>query len=118
MLKLKEGVDPVELRNYGFKLGREFFGKEEWCGDGIGFGYMSLWYHKFATYEGTDQILYSGDDEDDRVPQVHIMVKTDADNVIYIDCAPDCTYHIGGEELNVATDTLYDLIQAGLVEKV
>ena len=119
MLKLKLEVDPVELRKYGFKLGREFFGKEEWCGNGIGYEYMSLWYHKFATYEGTDQIIYSGDeDEYNRVPQVHIMIKTGDDNSIYIDCAPDCTYHIGGDELDIVTDTLYDLMQAGLIEKV
>ena len=39
-LVLRQGVNPEVLRDFGFKPGREFFGEERWCGDGIGYGYQ------------------------------------------------------------------------------
>lgn len=45
-LKLKDDVRPESLRDFGFRLGREYFGNERWCGDGCGFEYQADWYHR------------------------------------------------------------------------
>lgn len=122
-LVLKQGVNPEVLRDFGFMLGREFFGKERWCEDGIGYEYQADWYHKFlridedtGLYGETGDIAYTDDEFD--IPMVHMSFRIGGGlNDLYIDCAPSCTYHIGGDDLDVVTDTIYDLIQAGIVER-
>lgn len=121
-LKLKDDVRPESLRDFGFRLGREYFGNEKWCGDGCGFEYQADWYHKFLTVDwdtgefgdGFGNIAYA----DDNIPMVHMMFRIGNHNDLYIDCAPSCTYHIGGDELNIVADTIYELVNAGLVDKV
>lgn len=121
-LKLKDDVRPESLRDFGFRLGREYFGNEEWCGDGRGFEYQADWYHKFLTVnwdtgefgDGFGNIAYA----DDNIPMVHMMFRIGNHNDLYIDCAPSCTYHIGGDELDIVADTIYELVNAGLVDKV
>ena len=120
-LKLKDEVNPEILRNFGFRLGREYFGNEKWCGDGCGYEYQANWYHKFLTVDwdtgevgdGFDNIAYADDD----IPMVQIMFRIGSNNDLYIDCAPNCTYHISGDELDIVADTIYDLNEAGLLEK-
>lgn len=115
-LYLAEGTDPKKLEQFGFKLGRDYFGKARWCGDGSGHRYMSNWYHKFLldpdNIDGADNIYYTEDD----IPMVHIMVRIGDGNDLYVDCAPSCTYHISTPELDIVLDTVYELIQAGLLE--
>lgn len=121
-LKLKNDVNPEILREYGFVIGREHFGKEKWCGNGIGYEYQANWYHKFLTVDydtgevGDEfgDIAYSDDSE---IPMVHMSFRVGSGDDLYIDCAPSCTYHIGGDELDIITDTIYELIEAGLIEK-
>lgn len=123
-LRLKAGINPDILRNYGFHLGKEDFGKERWCGDGAGYQYQADWYHKFLTYneetgeygENFDKIAYTDDEYD--IPMVHISCRTNFQNDLYIDCAPSCTYHIGGSELNILADTIFQLTQDQLLERV
>jgi hypothetical protein len=122
-LVLKPGVSPEVLRDFGFKPGREFFWKERWCGDGIGYEYQADWYHKFLRIDEETglpsedgEISYTDDEFD--IPMVQMSFRiSDGLNDLYIDCAPSCTYHIGGDDLDVVTDTIYDLIQAGIVER-
>lgn len=121
-LKLKNEVHPERLREYGFRLGREYFGKEKWCGDGGGYEYQANWYHKFLTIDwdtgemgdGFNDIAYV---DDYKIPMVHMTFRIGDGNDLYIDCAPSCTYHIGGDELDIVADTLYELINAGLIDK-
>jgi hypothetical protein len=124
-LKLRDGINPDILRKYGFHLGKEDFGKERWCGDGIGYEYQADWYHKFLTCnedtgeygEGLGKIAYTDDDFD--VPMVQISFRTDRQNELYIDCAPSsCTYHIEGNELEIIVDTIFQLTQDQLLEKI
>lgn len=122
MLVLKQGVNPEVLREFGFKPGREFFGKERWCEDGIGYEYQADWYHKFLRIDPEEgvpsedgEIAYT--DEEYDIPMVQMSFRIGVLNDLYIDCSPSGTYHIGGDELDVVADTIYSLIQAGLVEK-
>lgn len=123
-LRLKEGINPDILRKYGFHLGKEDFGKERWCGDGGGYQYQAEWYHKFLTFdedtgeygENIGGIAYTDDEFD--IPMVQISFRTDNKNDLYIDCAPSCTYHIGGDELDIITDTIFQLTQDQLLEKI
>ena len=117
-LKLKDGIDANELRKYGFKRGREFFGKERWCGEsGIGYGYVADWMIKFLMDVENPELIAYTDTEFD-IPMVEIAFRTDEKgwNDLYIDCAPSCTYHISGSDLDIVTDTIFELTQAGLVE--
>lgn len=124
-LRLKSGVNPEVLKNYGFEIGKEFFGKERWCGDGCGYQYQAEWYHKFLRIdwetgeygENTDCPIAYTDEEFD-IPMVHITFRIGSGDDLYIDCAPSCTYHIGGDELDIVTDTIFQLIQDGMIEKV
>lgn len=125
-LRLKESINPEILRGYGFHLGHEDFGKERWCGDGIGYQYQADWYHKFLTYdeetgeygEGLNEIAYTDNEFD--IPMVHMAFRTGErfNNDLYIDCAPSCMYHIGGNELDIVAKTIFALTQAGLLEVV
>ena len=120
-LRLKKNVSPEVLRNYGFHLGKEDFGKERWCGDGCGYQYQADWYHKFLRIDwdtgemGTNgDIAYTDDNYD--IPMVQLTFRIGSGDDLYIDCAPSCTYHIGGSELDIVTDTIYQLITDGIVE--
>lgn len=121
-LKLKSGIDPDVLREYGFKLGKEFFGKERWCGDGTGYAYQAEWYLKFLTIdwetglcgEGFDEIAYI---DGYNVPMVQISFRIGGGDDLYIDCAPSCTYHIGGDELDIVADTIFRLTRDGIIEE-
>ncbi len=122
-LKLKGGVNPEILRNYGFHLGKEDFGKERWCGNGIGYQYQADWYHKFLLVDeevgynaSIGEIAYT--DENFDIPMVKISFRIGDGNDLYIDCAPCCTYHIGGDELDIVAETIFALTQVGLLEEV
>lgn len=122
-IRLKDGVSPDILRKYGFKQGKEFFGKERWCGDGSGYQYQGEWYHKFLLFnEETGEyasdvggIAYTEEEFD--IPMVQMSFRTTMNNDLYIDCAPSCTYHISGDELDIVADTIFELVRDGVVEK-
>lgn len=117
-LKLKEGINLQELVNYGFKTGKEWSEQGERCLKGEGYKYQHEWYHKFLMDdENPDKIMYADEDYDQ--PIVHISIRTgdNFNNDVYIDCTPSGTYHIGGSELDIVTETLFDLINAGLLKK-
>lgn len=127
-LRLKAGVDPEILRNFGFVQGKEMFGKERWCGDGQGYAYQAEWYHKFLRFDEDTGEMGDFDNPDCKIaytdpefdiPMVHISFRIGEryNNDLYIDCAPKGTYHIGGSDLDIVTNTLFKLIQAGLLEE-
>lgn len=124
MIRLKDGVSPEILRDYGFHPGREDFGKERWCGNGIGYACQAAWYHKFLTYnedtgeygEGYSEIAYTDDKFD--IPMVQMSFRIGNSNDLYVDCAPSGTYYIGGIDLAIVTETVFAMTQAGLLEVV
>ena len=123
-IRLKDGVNPEELRKFGFKKGSEFFGKERWCGDGVGYGYQEEWYHKFLTEDeetgeysdSIGKIAYTDEEYDIPMVQISFRIGDNNRNDLYIDCAPSCTYHIGGSDLDIVAETVFNLTQAGLIE--
>lgn len=121
MLKLKDNISFEKLREYGFKTGKEWADAGERCLAGIGYEYLHNRWFKFRmdideeTGELTDKIMYT--EEQFSIPMVEVSVIPET-RYIYLDLAPSCTYHISGDELDVATDTLYQLISDGLVEMV
>ena len=62
--------------------------------------------------------IYYADKEYD-LPMVQIAVKVDRNfnNDIYVMCIPNGTYHISGNDLDVVTDTIFDLISNGLIKR-
>ena len=115
-LRVKAGIDLEELKKYGFKTGKEWADAGERCLEGIGYEYQHEWCHKFLmdAYEPS-KIAYIAEDYD--IPCVQISVRTEHRD-LYVEVAVEGTYHVGGSELDIVTDTIYELTQAGILEVV
>lgn len=112
MLKLREDVDFEELRKYGFKPGQEW-AKTERCTGKYHATYD--WWLKYAMdEEEPDKVAYTSDEYD--IPCVELGIKPNG--VVYIDYSVESTYHIGGSDVEVVNDTLFDMITAGILIKV
>lgn len=114
MLKLKNGIDSKILEKYGFELGQKFIDKGERC---ICNEYEYKDYWKFSMDEDEPGKVLYADEEFDQ-PMVSIHVQSNINNRLWIECVPSCTYHIGGWDLNLITDTLYQMITDGILEIV
>lgn len=115
-LRVKEGIDLEVLREYGFKTGKEWSDAGERCLAGIGYAYQHEWYHKFLMdADEPSKIAYIAEDYD--IPCVQISVRTEHRD-LYVEVAVEGTYHVGGSELDIVTDTIYELTQAGILEVV
>lgn len=115
-LRVKAGIDLEELKKYGFKTGKEWADAGERCLEGIGYEYKHEWYHKFLMdADEPSKIAYIAEDYD--IPCVQISVRTEHRD-LYVDVAVEGTYHVGGSELDIVTDTIYELTQAGILEVV
>lgn len=115
-LRVKAGIDLEELKKYGFKTGKEWADAGERCLEGIGYKYKHEWYHKFLMdADEPSKIAYIAEDYD--IPCVQISVRTEHRD-LYVDVAVEGTYHVGGSELDIVTDTIYELTQAGILEVV
>lgn len=115
-LRVKAGIDLEELKKYGFKTGKEWADAGERCLEGIGCKYQHEWYHKFLMdADEPSKIAYIAEDYD--IPCVQISVRTEHRD-LYVDVAVEGTYHVGGSELDIVTDTIYELTQAGILEVV
>lgn len=106
-VKLRDGLSPEILRKYGFKTGKEWFEAGERCFSEN--DYQSGWYHKFLLDEDTGRILYTDEEYDIPVVQISCRAEEKYGFDFYVDAAPSCTYHVGGEELDVVLDTIYQL---------
>ena len=112
-LRVKAGIDLEELKKYGFKTGKEWADAGERCLEGIGYKYQHEWYHKFLMdADESSKIAYIAEDYD--IPCVQISVRTEHRD-LYVDVAVEGTYHVGGSELDIVTDTIYELTQAGIL---
>lgn len=115
-LRVKAGIDLEELKKYGFKTGKEWADAGERCLEGIGYKYQHEWYHKFLMdADEPSKIAYIAEDYD--IPCVQISVRTEHRD-LYVEVAVEGTYHVGGSELDIVTDTIYELTQAGILEVV
>lgn len=115
-LRVKAGIDLEELKKYGFKTGKEWADAGERCLESIGYKYQHEWYHKFLMdADEPSKIAYIAEDYD--IPCVQISVRTEHRD-LYVDVAVEGTYHVGGSELDIVTDTIYELTQAGILEVV
>lgn len=118
-LRLKKGVNPQELRKYGFKTGKEWADQGERCLEGTGYEYQHDWYHKFLMDEDNPgKILYADEEYDQPVVHIAIRIGENFDSDLYIDCTPSGSHHIGGSELDIVVEIIYDLVNDGLMEKV
>lgn len=118
MIKLRDNIDPEILRNFGFQKGKEFFGKEKWCGNGIGYEYQSEWFMKFLRMdEETGELGENGDiyySEGD-IPMIQMVFRTDFKNRdLFIDATPAGTYHIS--DFDMVMETIVKLTEAGIIE--
>lgn len=117
-LKLKKGINPQKLMNYGFKTGKEWAEQGEKCLEGQGYKYQYEWYHKFSMdEENPDRIMYADEEYDQPIVHIAIRIGENFNNDLYIDCTPSGTYHIGGSELDIIAETIFDLVNDGLLEK-
>ena len=90
MLIIKDSVDLKELEKFGFSLNKN-----------------GLYYEKDFLAE------YFEEEENHQV-----LIYINKRNIVLDIMNNDYTYHSWDDELGRIEDTLYDLIQAGLVEKV
>lgn len=73
-LRLKDSVNPDELRKFGFKTGKEWAEQGELYLQGEGYKYQWNWYHKFLMDEEDPNKIYYADKEYD-LPMVQIAVS-------------------------------------------
>lgn len=109
-IRLKDGVDPEILRNYGFLTGKEWADKGERCLDGC--DYMYGWWHKFAVdTEDPERVAYTSEDYD--IPVGHIFIRDDVVNTSF---SVEGTYHVDGDELTPLLETLVTMAADGIIE--
>ena len=67
--------------------------------------------------EHPEKIAYT--DEEYNLPMVQIFIRTGAHfkNDMYVDCSPCDTYHIGGYELDILLETIFDMVNDGILVK-
>lgn len=114
MLRLKDGVDPKVLEKYGFELGQKFVDRGETCICNE-MDYQDYW--KFAMDEDEPRKVMYADEEFDQA-MVSIHIQSTLGNRLWIECVPSSSYHIEGWDLNLITDTLFELIKDGIVVPV
>lgn len=114
-LKIRAGVDLERLREFGFALGSEFAIQSDFFTEYFdGRGYQLLWWHKFEMDPDNPTMPKLDDDE---LPLIHAWIDTrDGKNLLWFDVVP-YGYHAGMDELNLITDTVFALTQAGLIEE-
>ena len=118
VIKLKKGINLLELRNYGFKTGKEWADQGEMFLEGREYKYQHNWYHKFLMDEkNPNEILYADEESEQPVVQISIRVGENFNNDLYIDCTPPGDNHICGSDLDIVTETIFDLVKDGLLEK-
>ena len=108
-LELKDSVDFEQLREYGFKPGREYKDYERLiCND---WEYDNYFYFKTAC-GNPDEVLVSEDTE-------HPLVSMEVDKrhrTIYIDAEPDCTYHISSLDIAEVLNIIALMVKDDLIE--
>lgn len=116
-LAIKKEADIERLREFGFVPGEELAKRPDFAGYFCGREYQLPWWHKFGVDPDSD--TGAPDLDEDGNPTVHAWVDTrDGENLLWFDVVPCCTYHAGMSDLDLVTDTVFALTQAGIVEMV
>lgn len=107
-LYLKESIDPQKLEDYGFERADKVKAR------GVRVDFPDDSYIKFAEDEEKPGIPCYADDE---IPlcQLSFLLRPNGRMCMYNDCAPSCTYHVGGADIEVLEKTLFDLVTDGLI---
>lgn len=115
-LKIKDGVDLNELRKFGFALGHELIEMGETFEEVLdGCEYMKDWWIKFKMDPDSPEEIEMTEDGN---PVCEAWVDTRyGHNHLWFDASPNCTYHVSMNELDIVTDTVFELAMAGLIEK-
>ena len=115
MIKLKDGIDPSVLRPFGFQTKEEV--NSECEANGTCFDVSEDGYYKFLRYDEDDpnagQIIYDGYSYN-----ANVCMHFRPNRKLWVEVTPIGTYHLEGRELDVVTDTIFDLVTAGIVEIV
>lgn len=108
-LKLKDSVSLEQLREYGFKPGKEWLGHERLiCNN---WQYDSYYYFK-TEYENPNSVLKSEETE-------HPLVSMEVDKehrTIYIEAEPDCTYNVTSIDIAEVLNIIALMVKDGLIE--
>ncbi len=111
-LRIKDNIPIGRLREFGFAPGKELAQNRMFQSEFKGAAYCLPWWHKFA-YDGGEICR-----NENEIPMVHAWIDTrDGKNLLWFDAVPCCTYHIEMEELDMVTETVFELTKAGLLEK-
>ena len=111
-LRIKDNIPIGRLREFGFAPGKELAQNRMFQSEFKGAAYSLPWWHKFACDGG--EIFRN----ENGIPMAHAWIDTrDGKNLLWFDVAPCCTYHIEMEELDMVTETVFELTKAGLLEK-
>ena len=114
MYKLAPGIQPEDLRKYGFRPARELPEFDRWCDN-------DYWYDNYWMIAMDPDHIgkpnYIEDDEDILVWDIHIMPIDSKYNSwhIWFDMAPSCTYHIDNHDCEPAFFTLFEMIRDGVI---
>lgn len=115
-LRIKDGVDLNELRKFGFRTGAELSEDEDFEEFLSGCSYMNDWWIKYQMNPDFPDKVKVTEDEN---PVCEAWVDTrEGKNYLWFDVTPDCTYHASMDELELITETVFDLAMAGLIEKI
>lgn len=113
MLRIVNNVSEEQLREYGFKTGREYKNYEDVICNR--YEYDDLWLLP------TDEDVEVVTTEEDSIPlwcfHIH-SVPTDKDNEktgVYIDCVPDCTYHISNSSMEELFRAIVRMAKDGIL---
>lgn len=105
MLKVKDNIPFEKLRDYDFKP------MEEWGEDGINVYPRKGSYLIFMMDPDEGGVMYAEDD----LPMCYIEIDPETRR-LWCEAMPCCTYHIGGDELDIITDTIYKMTLDGILE--
>lgn len=96
------------LRKYGFKKGSEYTDYEEFiCND---YEYEDFWLFSMNP-DDSDKVQFTDEDCTMPVWSIHIMDT----GKLWIDCIPNCTYHISSPDMEQMLYTLYKLIKNDII---
>ena len=118
--RIKDGVNLEDLRKYGFELGSVLKQQAPYDEILMGCDYKDDWWlaMEIPVDEDTGEFRPNYDDGDYR-PTVEAWVDTrNGKNLLWFDATPECTYHIGMDELHFMVNIIYEMMLDGIIEKI
>lgn len=111
MYYLKKDIDVEKLRDYGFKLGKEWSNYREFiCNEPE---YDDFWLVSTIKEDYGDEIYFA----EEGIPLWYMQASlVKGAYRIWIDVAPAGTYHVDCYDMEPMLNVIYKLIQDGLIE--